>query len=165
MKDEVHDVHQNSCPDPSTSQGVLVVVDGQLDDSLRAVAKSQSLTVLDASSAEEALREIMHLHPPLVVVLLGNRLGEGLKLIHLAASLHTSPVIAVAHAHDDTLERSALIIGASYYVPSVEVDVLIQVLEAVSAVEKNRSGGPMARDNGKNGWHTLTTPDARHSRS
>jgi DNA-binding response OmpR family regulator len=117
-------------------KGLVVVVEGTVDASLRETARTHRLSILEAPTAQAARRAVLCLHPRAIVVQVSRLTGEALNLIRLTAGLDRSvAVVAIATAHTDEVERAVREAGATWYLADVASCSVDSVLAAVVSQE------------------------------
>lgn len=111
--------------------GLALVLDGEVAQSIRQVAKKWSLAILEAESADLAFRNVRSTRPGVVVLQIGQQTREALRFIGLTLAIkpRIPLVVAVTH-HSASLERKVLRAGPVFYVPGLESKTLDSLLEA-----------------------------------
>lgn len=114
----------------STVDGLAVVIEGSVDAELREVTARQQVSVLQAPTAERALRAILRLAPTITVVQVARADDEGVRLIRRLKAAGCAPVVAVATAPGEALERAVREAGATCYFPRGQLAAVGQILAA-----------------------------------
>lgn len=114
--------------------GVLVLVLGKkVEPGLAQSVSRHGWTLLLAPTMGQALREVHHRQPYLVIQQICQPLERSLNMIrHIRRGRPYLPLIAITAQHGEKVEQQARGAGASYYLPNAMKSDRID--EAVSAV-------------------------------
>ncbi len=107
---------------------VLVIsVDESPSPALARVAIRSGWPLLSVPRAFQAIREIRHRQPGVVIVQVTLRLGEGLELVQLLPDeTARASLIAIASSHHESIERAVRAAGASCYLPTPADAALVE---------------------------------------
>ncbi len=112
-------------------KGLVVVVDTPVGLSLRKVARTHRLAILEAASVDQAFEAIRRLHPRLVIVRIPSVMDKALELIRMvAANGEQALLVATVMSPGDETERLAREAGATCYLPDAESDLMDQMAAA-----------------------------------
>jgi CheY-like chemotaxis protein len=97
-------------------------------------------TVVCTTDAEQAFRDIKRLQAGVVIVHLGTRADEAVRLIQfLASGWRAIHIIAVGAPHSEHVERRACAAGATVYLPNASPEQVAPVLAALARAHHTRA--------------------------